>query len=100
MMISTKGRYALTVMIYLADHSGGRYVPLKEIAEAEDISEKYLENIISVLSRVTASGRDARQGRRVPADARSVGILRWGDLTAGGRASRAGILSRADAQSL
>ena len=50
MMISTRGRYALTVMIYLSDH-GGRFVPLKEIAEKEGISEKYLENIISALSK-------------------------------------------------
>ena len=50
MMISTRGRYALTVMICLSDQNG-RFVPLKEIAEKEGISEKYLENIISVLSR-------------------------------------------------
>ena len=51
MMISTKGRYALTVMIYLAGHGDGRFVPLKEIAEKESISEKYLENIISAFSK-------------------------------------------------
>ena len=51
MMISTRGRYALTVMIYLSDHADGRFIPLKEIAEKEDISEKYLENIISALSK-------------------------------------------------
>ncbi|WP_352401228.1 Rrf2 family transcriptional regulator [Anaerotignum sp.] len=48
MMISTKGRYALRVMIDLAEHAGG-YVPLKEIAERQDISEKYLEIIIKSL---------------------------------------------------
>ncbi|WP_313530501.1 RrF2 family transcriptional regulator [Anaerotignum sp.] len=50
MMISTKGRYALRVMIDLAEHSGD-YVPLKEIAERQDISEKYLEIIIKSLVR-------------------------------------------------
>ncbi|HOA84737.1 MAG TPA: RrF2 family transcriptional regulator [Bacillota bacterium] len=51
MMISTKGRYALRVMIDLAEHDTGEYIPLKEIAERQEISEKYLENIISVLTK-------------------------------------------------
>ena len=49
MMISTKGRYALRVMIDLAEHQAERYVPLKEVAARQDISEKYLENILKVL---------------------------------------------------
>lgn len=48
-MISTKGRYALRVMIDLAEHRGGGYLPLKEIAERQGISEKYLESILKVL---------------------------------------------------
>ena len=51
MMISTRGRYALKVMIDLADRSDGRFIPLKEIAERQDCSEKYLESIIAVLSK-------------------------------------------------
>lgn len=51
MMISTKGRYALRVMIDLAERGEGRYVPLAEIAERQNISEKYLESILVVLSR-------------------------------------------------
>lgn len=51
MMISTKGRYALRVMIDLAEHHDGSYVPLTEIAERQGISEKYLESILVVLSR-------------------------------------------------
>ena len=51
MMISTRGRYALKVMIDLAAHSDGRYIPLKEIAERQNCSEKYLESIIAVLSK-------------------------------------------------
>ncbi|MDO4269029.1 MAG: RrF2 family transcriptional regulator [Eubacteriales bacterium] len=49
MIISTRGRYALRVMVELAQRTGDGYVPLKEIAEHQDISEKYLENVIKVL---------------------------------------------------
>ena len=51
MMISTRGRYALKMMIDLAARSDGRYVPLKEIAERQEISEKYLESIVKDLVR-------------------------------------------------
>ena len=51
MMVSTKGRYALRVMIDLAEHDDGRFIPLKEIAARQGISEKYLESIISTLSK-------------------------------------------------
>lgn len=49
MMISTKGRYALRVMIDLAEHQGDGFIPLKETADRQEISEKYLEGILSVL---------------------------------------------------
>ena len=49
MLISTKGRYALRVMIDLVEHQSKGYVPLKEIAERQEISEKYLESIIKIL---------------------------------------------------
>ena len=49
MLISTKGRYALRVMIDLAEHQGEGYIPLKEIAQRQEISEKYLESIIKLL---------------------------------------------------
>ena len=45
MMISTKGRYALRVMVDLAEHNKEEYIPLKEIADRQEISEKYLESI-------------------------------------------------------
>ena len=45
-MISTKGRYALRVMIDLAEHAGDQYIPLKEIADRQMISKKYLEIIV------------------------------------------------------
>ncbi len=49
MIVSTKGRYALRVMIDLAEHRSEKYVPLKEVASRQEISEKYLENILKVL---------------------------------------------------
>ena len=49
MLISTKGRYALRVMIDLAEHQTDGFVPLKVIARRQEISEKYLESIIKLL---------------------------------------------------
>lgn len=49
MLVSTKGRYALRVMIDLAEHQADGFIPLKIIAERQEISEKYLENIIKLL---------------------------------------------------
>ena len=49
MMISTKGRYALRVMIDIAEHQHDGYIPLKEIAARQEISEKYLEAIVKSL---------------------------------------------------
>lgn len=49
MMISTKGRYALRVMVSLAQWKGEGFVPLKEIAQQQQISEKYLEAIVKLL---------------------------------------------------
>ena len=51
MMISTRGRYALRMMLDLAEHSDEGYVALKDIALRQDISKKYLEQIIPVLNR-------------------------------------------------
>lgn len=51
MKISTKGRYALRLMIDLAQHAEDGYVPIKAVAQRQGISDKYLEQIISVLSR-------------------------------------------------
>ena len=48
-MISTKARYALRVMIDLAEHQDAGYIPLKDIAARQEISEKYLEIIIKIL---------------------------------------------------
>ena len=51
MIVSTKGRYALRVMVHFAQRGGEEFIPLKEIAEAEGISQKYLESIMSTLSK-------------------------------------------------
>ena len=49
MLISTKGRYALRVLTDMAEHQSDGYVPLKEIAQRQEISEKYLESIVKTL---------------------------------------------------
>ena len=51
MLISTKGRYALRVMIDLAEHQTDGYIPLKEVAQRQDISEKYLESIMTITDK-------------------------------------------------
>lgn len=49
MKISTRGRYAIRVMLDLAEHNTGEYIPLTDIAKRQGISEKYLEAIVSSL---------------------------------------------------
>ena len=51
MIVSTKGRYALRVMVHFAQRGNESYIPLKELAEAEGISQKYLETIMTALSK-------------------------------------------------
>lgn len=51
MMISTRGRYALRVLIDLAEHADIGYIPMKDVAKRQGISLKYLERIIPVLSK-------------------------------------------------
>lgn len=51
MMISTKGRYALRFLADLAEHSANGYVPMKDVAERQGISQKYLEQIIPSLTK-------------------------------------------------
>lgn len=81
MLISTKGRYALRVMLELSDHDRDEYVPLSVIAKKQEISEKYLESILVVLSK--AGAIDALRGKgggyrlnRDPRDYTVGGILR------------------------
>ncbi len=51
MLISTRGRYALRVMIDMAEHYGSGYIPMKDIAARQDISLKYLEKILPILTK-------------------------------------------------
>lgn len=51
MMISTKGRYALRVMIDLAEHHSGEYIPMRDIVKRQQVSQKYMERIMTMLSK-------------------------------------------------
>ena len=51
MKISTKGRYALRMMLDLAEHQNDGFVALKDIAERQNISKKYLEQIVPILNK-------------------------------------------------
>lgn len=51
MIVSTKGRYALRVMIDMAEQNSNERTPLKEIAERQEISQKYIEAIMTMLSK-------------------------------------------------
>ena len=79
MIVSTKGRYALRVMVCFALRGSDAYIPLKEIAESEGISQKYLESIMTVLSKagfvdaVHGKGGGYRLNR--PADQYTVGSI-------------------------
>ena len=70
MMISTRGRYALRVLVDLAEHSGG-LVPMKDVAARQGISKKYMEQIMALLVKdgyvegVHGKGGGYRLGRRV-----------------------------------
>ena len=79
MKISTKGRYALRLMIDLAQHDTGEYIALKDISERQDITVKYLEQIVASLSRagLLRSMRGAGGGYRL---ARRSEEIRVGDI--------------------
>ena len=70
MKISTKGRYAVRVMLDLATNNTGEYIKVKEIASRQEISEKYLEQIISVLNKAgyVKSIRGAQGGYKIARD--------------------------------
>lgn len=78
-MISTKGRYALRVMIDLAEHEAEGHIPLKDIATRQQISKKYLESIVKELVRgKLVSGVSGKGGGYLlcrPADQYSVGEI-------------------------
>ena len=87
MRISTRGRYALRVMIDLAEHNSGVYIPLKDIVARQEISQKYLEGIMTDLSKAgMVDGQHGKGGgyrlNRAPEDYSVGEILRIteGDL--------------------
>lgn len=79
MKISTKGRYALRLMLDLALNDSGDYVPIKSISERQGISRKYLEQLVSVLNRAgyVKSIRGAQGGYKLarPAEEYTVGMI-------------------------
>lgn len=77
MLISTKGRYALRVMIDLAENQGSDYVPLRAIAERQAISEKYLEAILKSLvkHRLLTGLRGKGGGYRLTKDAKEYTVF-------------------------
>lgn len=79
MKISTKGRYAVRVMLDLALNNTGEHIKVKKIAERQGISEKYLEQIISILNKAgyVKSARGAQGGYRIAGDPHSytVGMI-------------------------
>lgn len=88
MKISTKGRYALRMLLDLAENQGDGFVSLKDIAARQDISKKYLEQIVAMLNRpdVLKTNRGYQGGYRLakPAGEYTVGdVLR---ITEGGLA--------------
>ena len=72
MKISTKGRYALRVVIDLAEHDNGEYIKLMDVAERQNISEKYLEGIIASLTKsgllLAVRGKGGGYRLALPAD--------------------------------
>ncbi|MDE6087026.1 MAG: Rrf2 family transcriptional regulator [Oscillospiraceae bacterium] len=79
MKISTKGRYALRMALDLAEHQDDGYISLKEIAERQEISKKYLEQIVPLLSK---SGllRTSRGNRGGYTLAKSADVLTVGEI--------------------
>ena len=85
MKISTKGRYALRMMVDLAEHQGEGYVSLKDIAERQDISKKYLEQIIPVLNRASflKANRGSQGGYRLAKAPKAYTVKEILELTEG-----------------
>lgn len=89
MIISTRGRYALRILIDIAENGNGEYIPLKQIAQRQGISLKYLEQILPVLTQNgVIEGVRGRDGGyrlvRSPNEYKIGDILRLteGDITA------------------
>lgn len=77
MMISTRGRYALRILVDLAEHRAETYVTLRELAERQEISEKYLESIVKELVRagILEGLRGKGGGYRLGRDPERISVL-------------------------
>ncbi len=79
MKISTRGRYALRIMVELARQGGEEFVPLKLISQRQDISMKYLESIVAVLQKagflISLRGKSGGYKLAKPAKEYSVGAV-------------------------
>lgn len=79
MKVSTRGRYALRLMLDLAMHDTGEYIKIRQVAQRQEVSEKYLEQIITILNKAgfVRSARGARGGYRLahPAKDYTVGMI-------------------------
>ncbi len=97
-MISTRGRYALRVLIDLAEHGGQQFLPMKEVASRQEISLKYLERILPLLTKSGyVEGQHGKGGgyrlKKTPQDIRVGDVLR---LTEGDLAPVACLIPGAD----
>ena len=84
MLISTKGRYGVMIMVYLAENYNNGHKPLKEIAASQDLSEKYLEQIINPLTKagLLTSFRGAQGGyalAKAPSEIAVYGVAENGE---------------------
>ena len=88
MMVSTKGRYALRVMIDLAQHDSEAPVPLKAISARQHISQKYLEAIVAMLNRgkLVHSQRGTAGGYRLARPAAEITVAEVMRMTEGSMA--------------
>ena len=76
MKISTKGRYALRLLLDIAQNQQGGFVSLKEIAERQEVSKKYLEQIIPLLSRAELLRAAIRAATACAAHRRNIRSMR------------------------
>ena len=88
-MISTKGRYSIRILLDLAEHRNGSYIPMKDVAARQNISLKYIERLMPALK---AAGLVDSVHGRLPADPGAGPVYPVGNSAAGGRGSGSGSL--------
>ena len=62
-MISTKGRYSIRVLLDLAEHRSGDFIPMKEVAARQDISLKYIERLMPALKAAGLAVQEVKEKR-------------------------------------